>query len=98
VYLALAVGCLGIIIGACQSGSNKVVRWTTVGLGLIVSIITLCTNTIYSADYHTLGRAIHSVHPLLESMRHDIELYDPAMSAADFKTLQTEFYKSSDKN
>jgi hypothetical protein len=91
IYLALAVGGLGLVISACQTSEHPKRRFITLGLGVIVSFLTLCTNTFYQADFHSLGRAISSAKTQLETMKNDLKLCDPNMEIDQFKPLQTDF-------
>jgi hypothetical protein len=94
VVLALVVGLLGLSIGACQTTARPWTRTATVILGLLVSVVTLCTNTLYTADYQTLRRAIHSTHPLLDTMQNNVNLYSPTLTPDDFNVTKTDFYQA----
>lgn len=75
VTLAILVGLIGLAIGSLQTTEKPWVKRTTVGLGLFISALTLCTHTIFTADYPVLRRAVESSDPVLEELHQDIVLY-----------------------
>lgn len=94
VFLVIAIGSFGIIIGACQSANNRWARGMTVALGVGVSIITLSMNTYYPADYQSLRRAVVKAKPMVARMRNQLKLYHDDMDPTAFQQLQVEFVSS----
>jgi hypothetical protein len=68
VVLSLMVGILGLAVGALQKPTQKWARVLSVAVGFSVSVITLCTNKLYPADYQTLQRAVDEASPVIEEL------------------------------
>ena len=93
VVLSIAVGLLGLAVGALQAPKKTWARTSSVVLGLTVSAITICTKTLYPADFQTLRRAVDQANPIIERLSDIPDDYDLA-TAENKVNLQAEFEAS----
>jgi hypothetical protein len=91
VGFALAVGLLGILIGAAQASERRWIKGFTVGAGLCVSAFTLSTKILYPADYRTLERSVEQASPILEDMQGIVATFDPQQTLDNQLAVETEF-------
>lgn len=90
VVLSIAVGILGLAVSALQKPSESWARALTVGLGLAVSAITLCTKMLYPADFQTLRRAVDQANPIVERLAEMQDQLD-SVSGENKVALEAEF-------
>jgi hypothetical protein len=91
IYLSFAVGLLGLIVSALQGTSKPWTRILTAALGFSVSAVTLFTNKVYTADYHTLQKSAAEARPLIEGLQEDIVKFELAQSPGNQSAIEIEF-------
>ena len=91
IVLTIAVGVFGLLVGALQKPATPMTRACTAALGLSVSAITICTKTLYTADFQTLRRAVDAASPMLERLSELPDNYESATSSGDKLQVQADF-------
>ena len=91
IVIAVIVGVSGLLIGLLQKSSTRRTKALTVGVGFAISVITLCTNIIFPADYHAYQRAAKKAQPIIEELSERINEYALIPSPADRQTAEDYF-------
>jgi len=91
ISLAFTVGLLGLIVSALQGGKDGWFRILSVVLGLCVGAITLFTNIVYVADYHTLRRSVAQASRITENLETIVGNFDPGQNAENQTAVEVEF-------
>jgi hypothetical protein len=91
VYLSVAVGILGLLVSALQGSARTWTKALTVGVGFLISALTLLTNKVYTADYRTLERSVVQARPILEHLQGIILKFDPSQTPQNMLAVEAEF-------
>jgi len=78
IALAVAIGVFGLLVGALQGTTKAWARPLTVCLGILVSMLTLLTKTVYPADSRTLERSGLIARSKLNDLLQILDSYDAA--------------------
>jgi hypothetical protein len=92
IFLSVAVGFLGLVIGLLQSTEQRWKKGLTIALGFTVSALTLYTNNVYIADYRTLRRAAEQARPIMEELQQAVDGFDAQQNPQNLKAMEDDFY------
>jgi hypothetical protein len=91
IALSFAIGLLGLLVGALQGSQWTWTKKITVASGLAISVMTLCTNTFFPADYRTLQICVSKANTILGQLEFALANFDPAQSSANLQAAESDF-------
>lgn len=91
IALSFAIGLLGLLVGLLQGSGWNWAKGLTVGAGFAISAMTLCTNTLFPADYRTLEISASRASSFLDQLNVAVTNFDPSQSSDNQRAAADDF-------